>query len=160
MAKSQDTFGEPAIGVAGQLGDSRDRTVESWEAGGAVGFGLAVVRSAEDTAHLELASSGADNVATNFVGITLRGPVRPSTDDPTTYAAGDTMRVLTRGTVKVVADGAVTQGQDVTFKANGRLGTAAPTNTTVKRIAGATWATSAATGEVAVVKLSGFRTPA
>lgn len=160
MAVSQDSFStDHGEGYAGQLGDSRDRTVESWKAGGDIGFGLAVIRTAENTVNLG-AGTGANSApfaANNFVGITLRSPLtKPSTDDPTTYSAAEMVSVIEEGTVKVIADGAVTQGQDVTFKANGRLGSAAAT-AAIRTIPGATWATSAANGEIATVRLSDYR---
>ena len=161
MATSQSNFSRthPA-GYAGQLGDSRPRTVESWEAAGDIGFGLAVVRTADDKVNLGAGTAGDTGAPwrpDNFVGISLRSPLtKPSTEDPTVYKAGEMVSVLTRGTVKVVAAAAVTQGEDVTFNASGQLSSAAAGNVQ-RTIPGATWATSAASGAIATVRLSDYR---
>ena len=165
MAVSQDSFStDHGEGYAGQLGDSRPRTVESWKAGGDIGFGLAVIRSAADTVNIG-AGTGANSApftANNFVGITLRSPLtKPSSDDPTTYSAAEVVSVLARGTVKVLVKADVTQGQDVTFNASGELSSAAAGNVQ-RTIPGATWvtSTSGATTQapvIATVRLSDYR---
>ena len=159
MAVSQSTFNATMDkAVAGQLADDRPCTKVTCEASEAIGFGLAVVRTAtDDQCQTAVGTSGADNQATNFLGITLRSTnVRPSEADPTVYQPGTNVTVLRDGAVWVVADGAVKQGQDVSFKSTGRLGTAAG-SASVKTIPGAVWGSSASNGEMAVVILSDFR---
>ena len=163
MAVSQNTW-ETAHDEAylGMLGDSRPRTTETYEAEEAIGFGVAVVRvtGKPDNCQTAVGTSGADNLATNFLGISLRTATpRPSTDDPTEYQTGTNVSVLTEGNVWVAADGNVTAGQKVSFKATGRLG-AANGSGSVKIVAGAVWQTTATNNELALVKLSNFRTGA
>ena len=165
MAVSQNTW-ETAHDEAylGMLGDSRPRTVETYEANEAIGFGVALVRVTgagnEEKCQTAAGTSGADNVATNFLGINLRTATpRPSTDDPTEYQTGTNVSALARGNVWVACNGNVTAGQKVTFNSAGRLGSANP-SASIKLIPGATWETSATSGELALVRISDFRTGA
>ena len=163
MPQSQTDFNQVSpIGRNGQLGDDRPRTVETAIAKGAagIGFGLAVIHTpgtdADGEAKLGRGTSGADNVATNFSGITVRDGTVRSGATPSVFAAGDSMPVLVEGVVFVTADGAVRQGDDVTFKETGRLGTAA-VSAAIKKVPGAVWMDTAASGAVARVRLSSYR---
>ena len=168
MAVSQSTFKTTHDeAYEGQIGDSRPCTVESYVASGSagIGFGKAVVRVAGQPRRCRLAvgTSGADNLANNFLGISLRTTTpRPSAVDPdptakTVYQEGTNVSVLTEGIVWAEVDGGVTAGDDVTFKSNGRLGSAAPSGS-VKRIPGAVWVdTQAANNGLARLKLSNYR---
>lgn len=165
MAVSQSTFEtDYDVGRAGQLGDSRSAcTVESWIAEGSagIGFGLAVVRgSADDRVVLGAGTAGDTGApfrADNIVGVTLKSPrALPSTADPTVYQEGTEVSVVIAGVVWVVPSSSVVQGGDVTFEANGTLGSKAAT-AAIRTFPGAVWVDSASANGIARVRLSAFR---
>ena len=146
-------------GYVGQC-EQRGKEVESWNAAGSIGFGLAVVRTADDQVNVGqgTGASSAPFDATNFAGIALRDmTLRPDNAAATTYKTGDPVSVLVAGVVTVRAAAAVTQGEDVTFASTGRLSSAAASNTGSRRIPGAVWLDSASSGGLARIRLTGFR---
>lgn len=116
--------------------------------------GRAVARgTAPDGANLVFTAS-TGNVSNNFIGVSLRDTtLNPSNDR--VFPRQNMMRVAVSGEVYVEADGAVTEGAAVTFETTGgKLGAKAASSTSFS-IPGAVWASSATTGEIAKVYLSG-----
>lgn len=151
MAVSQTSVeAQHAKGRVGQIGDSRPRTVESWIAGGDIGFGLAVGRSADDTVTVGATQN-------TFVGVAVKSPrARPSMDDPTEYQAGTEVSVLTEGVVYVSPLTAVTQGDPVYVDANGRFTDATGSGRAL--VAGAQWLdTTTAANQIARIRLTAYR---
>lgn len=94
----------PVVGYAGMIADATNNTVLSKRiTNGAVGFGLAVSRSAID---------GASRLGgTIYDGIT----VADKADVEASYAIDDIAGVMTKGTIWVIASTAVTPADPPTF---------------------------------------------
>lgn len=92
--------------------------------------------------------------ATGFRGISIRDVTLESTDGDK-YVEGQNMGVLNEGDIWVVTGGQVTAGQDVTFAAATGILSSAGASGSQFAIAGARWMTSAGSGELAIVRLSG-----
>ena len=71
------------------------------------------------------------------------------------YQTGATCAVMFRGDIWVLAGGIVTKGSDVTFNATTGVLSSAATGGAQFAITGAKWLTSAASGALAKVRLSG-----
>lgn len=130
--------------TAGQIVNSMtyDAVSRVCEGASGIGFGIPVIiGTAENQAKI-----GGAGV---FVGITVRDPTLPASRADK-YAAGDSMAVMTRGSVAVLAGEAVAQGDAVYRTAAGVLNKTASGNTL---IANAVWDTSAANGALAVIRL-------
>lgn len=121
----QDTYSENIrTAVAGQIANTEpvtliSRTVET-VAG--IGFGAVVQQgAADDGCKSDLTGMTADT----YLGITVRErSVRPET--PSLFARYESARIMRKGVLWVMTDGAVAAGNDVTVTlATGGLGTAA-----------------------------------
>ena len=158
MAIVQSTFKtRPDVARAGQLGDARDFTIESWIAEGEVGIGLAVVQHAdEDKCQVGIGTSATGNVSTSFIGVSLRDASMDDTESPSVYQDGEEVEVLVEGTVMVPVASAVRQGNRVTFKATGALSDDAP-GAGDKLIPGAVWASTTTGAGFAMLKLANYR---
>src|SRR5690606_13089577 len=139
----QSTYSDNiAVAVNGQVADMRLTEILSRECeDDTLGFGLAVVQG-----------TGADQVkvgaAGTFIGITVKDvTLAPGQSD--LYNKGDTVAVLTRGSIWVTTSGIVTAGSKVYRTATGTLNATATDNT---EIVGALWETSA--GSSALARLS------
>lgn len=148
MAFVQSTYSENiAVALPGMAADadiSADTRIVETAAG--IGFGVAVSQGTSDK---ECLIGGAS--AAVFVGVTLRS----ITGDADSYDQYDNASVITRGDVWVTVAGDVTAGGDVTFKdTTGALSSAAA-GANDFAIAGARWMTSASSGDLAKLRLSG-----
>lgn len=151
--------------VAGQVVNPQTCDIDSLVVNGtdAIPFGRAVQEST---------ATGADvqrdvelGIATNkFRGISVMDE-RLRASQGTSFGSGDVIPVLWRGDIAVIADGAVTAGNDVVAatvavttgndqEVEGGLSTRAA-DATHLLISGARWMTTAAKGSVAVVRLAG-----
>jgi hypothetical protein len=131
-------------------------TMNNWDAdtgvcetSAGIGFGLACGQGVADNG---VTLGGA--AAADFRGVS----VRDVTLDPLAvdkYVLGTNVALLTRGDVWVTVDGAVNAGDNVTFVATtGALGSVAADGTHFT-VDGARWMTSAASGGIARLRLSG-----
>lgn len=114
----------------------------------AIPFGAPVlIGGVEDTV---TTVGDADSIDTSvFLGISVRDQsVDPSS--PNEYREGDNVAVLTHGVIWVVAAAAVDQGDAVYYTPTGTLTNASGGNTA---ITGATWDSSAGSGDLARVRL-------
>jgi hypothetical protein len=105
MPAYQTTYtNAPVSGYAGMIADATDNTILSKRiTNGAVGFGLAVSRSATD---------GASRLGgTIYDGIT----VADKADQDAAYAIDEIAGVMTKGTIWVIASTAVTPADPPTF---------------------------------------------
>ena len=158
MATVQTTYRNRHLpGRAGLVASGRAYNLSTGVAGEDIQFGRALVRGADEgEVQTAVGTPGADNVATNFVGISVRdGNLTVGTDDPSHYSEGDPVAVMTYGEVYVTAEAAVAVGADVTFDSDGNLSSAAPSGAQ-KRIPGARWMSAATAGQVARVFIPDF----
>lgn len=152
MATVQSSYSATmTAAVAGMLANQREHHIDSrvCETAAGIGFGVAVSQgTADNGAVLGAAAS------TGFVGISIKETTtNPSTVDE--YQQYENLPVLTDGDVWVTTGGIVTAGGDVTFlKTTGVLSSTAADSDNFT-ITGARWMTSAASGALAVVRLSG-----
>ena len=113
-----------------------------------IGFGKVAVQAAgEDTITFPDEAITADPAT--FVGITVRDQ-STAPEGPNVYAENATAGVLTKGVIWVTAGAAVDQGDAVYFTAAGVLTNASSGNT---EIVGATWDSSAGSGDLARLRL-------
>jgi hypothetical protein len=153
MAIVQSTYTElQPIAHAGMLASS-DHSVDTriCETAAGIGFGVAVSQGAADAGAVIGGASAAV-----FVGITVQDMSienDPSNSDE--YPRYSNMGVMTRGEIWVVTGGIVTAGADVTFASTTGVLSSAATSASQFAIAGARWMTSAASGALAKVRLSG-----
>lgn len=132
------------IGAVGAVADLSFSDVISRECEPAsIGFGVAVVQGTAD----HQAKVGAAGV---FIGLTVRA-VELDARRNDAYAQYDTMGVMTKGVMWVLAGEAVVAGDLVYRTAAGVLNKTSSGNTLV---AGARWETSAANGALAKVRLA------
>ena len=146
MAPVQDFIGtytgQHELGYAGQIAESQvakdvaSRAIET----AAVGFGIAVgAGTADGSAKL----GGGD-----FQGVTVADKTRAADE----YAVGEMAGVMRKGTIWVVADGAVDPTDTVTYTAaDGKIGGKAASGSNIVAIPGAKFETTAADG--ALVRL-------
>ena len=150
MAVVQSTYEEThRVAVAGMLHGTKHRVdTRVTEGADGIGFGLCCKKGTND-------SDAALGAATNdYVGISVKDPTLIPRDEDK-YTAGVPMAVMTDGDIWVTADGAVTDGANVSASTTtGRLGTTAPDGTHIA-IVGARWMTTAADGGLAIVRLTG-----
>lgn len=152
MAVVQSSYSATmAAAVAGMVANQRENCIDSRvvETAAGIGFGVVVGQGSADNGAVLGASA-----ATGFVGISAR----EITTDPASvdkYSQYGNMPVLTEGDIWVTTGGIVAAGGDVTFnKTTGVLSSAAA-DTNNFAITGARWMTSAASGALAVVRLTG-----
>lgn len=149
MAFVQETYQENiAVAVPGMPADadySADTRICETEAG--IGFGVAIGQGATDKGGVLGASAAAE-----FVGVTIRD-VTVLTED--IYAEGRNMGAMTRGDIWVEVGGDVSAGDDVTFAETTGVLSSAATGAAQFAITGARWMTSATSGNLAILRLSG-----
>lgn len=148
MAVVQSTYNErqPAA-VAGMIANMNGSKVDTRiiETAAGIGFGLAVSQGSADKGAV-IGGALAD-----FVGLTVRD-VTLVHATPDKYAQYDNAGIMSEGDMWVTAGAAVSAGDPVHYNAT----TGALSNTGGSGpVVGARWMTSAASGELAVVRLSG-----
>lgn len=148
MAVAQNTYRERmAAAVAGLVANENDFTTDTriCETVAGIGFGLAVGQGVADKGGV------LGGALTGFVGVSVRD-VTLVHDTPDKYARYDNMGVLFRGDIWVAPAVAVAANDPVHYVS----ATGVFTNTgDIGPIVGARWMTSAAEGELAVLRLSG-----
>lgn len=138
----QSTYGRRMpIGVAGTFAEmSASNNVDTKQAEGTIGFGIAVSKGEAD--------DGVVAAGTLYVGVSVRD-ITIIHDTADRYEEGDNVAVATRGDMWVVAEDAVEAQTAVTYNTStGALGSSGGTV-----IAGAYWLTSADAGDLAKVRL-------
>lgn len=148
MAFVQSTYSENmAIAFPGMPADA-DHSIDTriCETAAGIGFGVAVSQGSADKGALIGGASAAV-----FVGVTVKDIT--VIDDE--YAQYDNMGVMYRGTIWVTVGGDVTDGGDVTFASTTGVLSSAATSGTQFAIAGARWMTTASSGGLAKLRLSG-----
>ena len=142
----QTTYNETMdAGRLGAIADTNDKTLVSRNAEvAAIGFGAPVVQGTADNGVWEAKTGD-----TAIYGISVRD--RSTSNDE--FAVGESVRVMTKGTIWVTAAVAVAAGDPVAVKvADATFEKTAATG--VIAIAGARWDSSAAIGELAKIRLS------
>lgn len=119
------------------------------ETAAGIGFGLACGRGSADRGAVLGASAAADFVGISVADITLVGD---TTDE---YSQYDEMAVMVRGDIWVTVGGDVADGGDVTFNATTGVLSSAGTSGSQFAISGARWLTTATSGNLAKLRLSG-----
>jgi len=157
MTAAQTTYPiSMVVSNAGQLVDLHDNDISSKSVESAsIGFGLAVSRGTNSDRQAVLGG-------TSFLGITVRDLAREGANSGTLqYLANETAAVLTKGYIWVVCPGGCVPGQSVLYvDATGILdvspvGVAGPGETLLND---AQWETTAAAGELAILRLDTFQT--
>lgn len=152
MAVVQSTYSENmAAGLPGLVADMSDCTIETRnvESAAGIAFGVAVGQGTADKGAIKLPSTAAA-----FIGVSVRD-VTIDHNTPDLYAENDNIGVLTEGTIWVTCDGNVAANQNVTFStATGLFGTIAADGTHLL-VTNAKWISSASSGGVAKLKLTG-----
>lgn len=148
MAIVQSTYLENiAVASPGMPADA-DYTAHTkiCETEAGIGFGVAVSRGTEDKGAVIGAAA-----ATDFTGVTIRDVTL--TDDE--YAELDNMGVMVRGRIWVTVGGDVAAGENVTFSSTTGVLSSADASGTQFAITGAVWETTASSGGLAKLYLSG-----
>jgi len=145
MPTVQSTYADNIpVGYVGGLVNEEPKTLISRNVEDAAGiaFGLAVMQGTEDKDCV--VCDGSD-----FLGVTVRDQsVDPA--NPNKFAELDNARIMTKGVIWVANSGGVSAGDPVVALAAGALGTG-----TAPIVANARWDTTAATGELAQLRLVG-----
>lgn len=151
MSFVQTTYSEnPAAAVAGMPADA-DYSADTrfCETAAGIGYGIAVSQGTADKGALIGGASAAV-----FAGVTIRDKTVVN-DDGDEYAENENMGVMTRGDIWVTVGGDVTAGGDVTFASTTGVLSSAAASGSQFAIAGARWMTSASSGGLAILRLSG-----
>jgi hypothetical protein len=150
MATAFDTFDQYAgAAYAGQVRDLGMADIVSKLTDAAIGFGLAVVRGDHDNS---IALPAAEETA--FVGITVRMTAWDNTSSDTAqYPVGKEASVIRTGRVWAVATDGCAAGESVYVTPV--TGALASSYEVGEQLVGATWETTAAAGELAVIQLKG-----
>lgn len=131
-------------GFAGERADMRSFEAVSRVCEPAtIGFGVAVIRGTADN-QVTVGAAG------KFVGITVRDITLPATNADV-YKQGNTVGVMTIGTMFVVPTANVADGDAVYYDANGALTNVSGGNTAIP---GAVWEATTASGGLAVLRLN------
>lgn len=140
------------VGYPGQPANMNTYTADSLicETVAGIGFGLAVSQGANYNGCVLGGASAAV-----FRGLTVRDVTLAANVVPDKFADGDTISVMFRGDMWVTVGADVTAGQDVTFSSTTGVLSSAAASGSQFTIAGARWMTSATSGNVAIVRLSG-----
>lgn len=148
MAIVQSTYGENiAIASPGMPADADySAATKICETAAGISFGVAVQRGTSDNEALIGAVA-----ATDFVGVTIRD-ITQAEDE---YAQYENMGVMQRGRIWVTVGGDVNAGDDVTFSATTGVLSSTATSGSQFAITGAVWETSASSGGLAKLYLSG-----
>lgn len=151
MPAIQTTYSENIPkAVAGAMADMRAKTLASRdvEPVGGIGFGVAVFQGTADK-QIILKAAGATEVASDFVGITVRDRSVRTGD---AYVQRESARVMQQGAIWVNAAVQVAAGDPVAVTSAGVFSNVAGTNGVV--LANARWDTSTTgTNQLAVVAL-------
>lgn len=152
MPAVQTTYSEnQAIALPGMPADADYSTdTRICETSGGIPFGVAVSQGTGDKGALIGGASAAV-----FAGIAIADKTIGNDGGADGYNQYDNMGVMYRGTIWVTTGGIVTAGADVTFASTTGVLSSAATSGTQFAIAGARWMTSAASGALAKVRLSG-----
>ena len=148
MSFVQTTYSEnQPIALPGMPADA-DHSIDTriCETVAGIGFGVVVSQGSADKGALIGGASAAV-----FAGVT----VKDVTALGDKYAQYDNVGVMYRGTIWVTVGGDVTDGGDVTFASTTGVLSSAATSETQFAIAGARWMTTAASGGLAKLRLSG-----
>jgi len=144
MPTVQSTYADNiAAGYAGGLVNEEpkvliSRTVED---SGGIDFGLAVMQGTNDKGCVVC------DARDDFLGVTVRDQsVDPASPDTFEYMSE--ARIITKGVVWIANSGGVAAGDPVVYLADGALGTGSS-----PIVEGARWDTTAATGELAQLRL-------
>jgi hypothetical protein len=152
MAVVQSTYSERlSPGIAGTFANETNYDVDTCncETVAGIGFGLAVSQGTADNGAVLGGASAAVFRGVSMKDVTL---VNNTVDK---YAQDQNMAVATEGDIWVTVGSDVAKGADVTFVAStGVLGSVAADGTHFA-IAGARWMTTAANGNLAILRLSG-----
>jgi hypothetical protein len=152
MSFVQTTYTEnPAAAVAGMPADadySADTRIVETAAG--IGFGVAVSQGTADKGALVGGASAAV-----FAGVSIRDKTVVNTTTPDLYTENANMGVMTRGDIWVTVGGDVVAGGDATFVATTGVLSSAAASGSQFAIAGGRWMTSASSGGLAILRLSG-----
>lgn len=153
MSIVQSTYVEnQPIAQAGMLASS-DHSVDTriCETAAGIAYGVAVSQGSADAGAVIGGASAAV-----FVGISVQDmSVENDPANSDEYPRYANMGVMTRGDIWVVTGGIVAAGGDVTFASTTGVLSSAATGGSQFAIAGARWMTSAASGALAKVRLSG-----
>jgi len=145
MPTVQSTYSDNIpVGYAGAIANQepRDLISRNVEDEAGIAFGLAVMQGTEDRDCV--VSDGSD-----FLGVTVRDQsVDPSA--PNLFAELSEARIMTRGVIWVANSGGVSAGDPVVALAAGALGTSSSPLVTNAR-----WDSTAADGELALLRLVG-----
>lgn len=151
MPPVQTTYAEnqaPAFpGMPANANYSADTKIVETVAG--IGFGLAVGRGTG----VKQAVLGA-SAANRFLGLSIKDSTQIGTTADT-YPRYENMGVMFKGDMWVTVGADVTAGTDVTFSSTTGVLSSAAASGSQFTIAGAVWMTSAASGALAIVRLSG-----
>ena len=148
MAIVQSTYSENiAIASPGMPADADySAATKICETAAGIAFGVAVQRGTSDNEALVGAAA-----ATEFVGVTIRD-ITQSADK---YSQHENMGVMQRGRIWVTVGGDVSAGENVTFDASTGVLSSATASGSQFAITGAVWETSASSGGLAKLYLSG-----
>lgn len=153
MAIVQSTYTElQPIAQAGMLASS-DHSIDSriCETAAGIAFGVAVSQGSADNGAVVGGASAAV-----FVGVSVQDmSIENDSSNNNEYSQYDVMGVITRGDVWVTTGGIVTAGGDVTFASTTGVLSSAATGGSQFAVAGARWMTGAASGALALLRLSG-----
>lgn len=136
-----------APAFAGMVADHQTRTVISRLAVGTVPFGTSVVQ--HPNANSVTLAGGAPGAP--FRGVAILDSTVRAVNPLNSYANGDTVAVMTQGTVWVVAASNVTEGQAAFYDANGNFTDVAANDMAIPN---ATFDTSALAGSLVRLRLA------
>lgn len=152
MAVVQNSYSETQRrAIAGMVANMTNYDADTCivETAAGIGFGLACGQGTADNGAVLGATA-----ATDFRGISIRD-VTLAPEDEDKYQEDANIALLTEGDIWVTTGGVVEAGDDVTFSSTtGVLSTVAASGSQFT-ITGARWMTSAGSGALAVVRLSG-----
>jgi hypothetical protein len=152
MAVVQNSYSEThRKAVAGMVANMTNYDADTCivETAAGIGFGLACGQGSADNGAVLGATAAAD-----FRGISVRD-ITLAPEDADKYQEDANIALLTEGDIWVTTGGVVEAGDDVTFVATTGVLSSAATSGSQFAIVGARWMTSAGSGELAVVRLSG-----
>lgn len=133
----------PDVGHEGQLADMRSyEAVSRICQPASIGFGKAVIRGTADN-QVTIGAAG------KFAGISIRDITLPAANADV-YKQGNTVAVMTRGTMFVVPTANVADGDAVYYDANGALTNVSGGNTLIPN---AVWEKATSSGGLGVIRL-------
>ncbi|WP_072389859.1 DUF2190 family protein [Hyphomicrobium sp. CS1GBMeth3] len=133
----------PDIGYEGQIADMRSYEAVSRICEDAtLAFGRAVIRGTADN-QVKVGAAG------KFVGITMRDITLPAANNDA-YKQGNTVAVMTRGTMFAIPGANVADGDAVYYTATGALTNVATDNTLIPN---AVWERTTSSGNLGLIRL-------